>query len=168
MALGDLSAWCRLSCTIESLQCSAGEIVVLRVAGEVDLGTVPILQAALDEGLHQDPAHLVVDLTQMTFCSAQGLDLLTQTHRIATAKATGYAITGVPPHTNRVWTLCWGDALPIRYHNTAAALTAIRAAEPDVQTVGNPYPPNDFQQVRQVITGSRSSGHLPWGRVVQH
>lgn len=160
MSLGDLSTWCRLSCTIESSQCSAGEIIVLRVAGEVDLGTVPILQAALDEGLHQDPAHLVVDLSQMTFCSAQGLDLLTQTHRITTAKATGYAITGVPAHTNRVWALCWGDALPIRYHNTAAALTAIRAAEPDVQisrprqSNGNPYPPNDFQQARQAVTGS--------------
>jgi anti-anti-sigma factor len=132
--IGDLTTWCPLSCTIESLQCTAGEIIVLRVAGEVDLCTVSILHAALDEGLAQDPAHLVVDLTQMTFCSVRGLDLLTQTHRNATAEATRYAVTGLPRHINRAWTLGWGDApLPSRYHSTAAALTAIRATEPDVQ-----------------------------------
>lgn len=130
---GDLdgsAAWCPFSCTIESSQCTADEIIVLRVAGEVDACTIPILQTALDTSLGQCPAHLVVDLARMTFCSAHGLDLLTQTHRIATATATGYAVTGVPPHTNRVWTLCWEGDLPIRYPSTAAALTAIRAAEP--------------------------------------
>jgi anti-sigma B factor antagonist len=132
--LGGLAPWRLLSCTIESLPCTTGEIIVLWVAGEVDLCTVPILHAALDAGLDQNPAHLVIDLTQMTFCSLRGLDLLTQTHRIATAKATGYAATSVPRHINRVWTLGWGDALPSRYHSTAAALTAIRAAQPDVQT----------------------------------
>ena len=103
---------------------------MLRVAGEVDACTIPILHCALDEGLDRDPAHLVVDLTRVTFCSAQGLDLLTQTRRIAAVKATGYVVTGVPPHIQRVWSLCWGDVVPIRYHSTAAALTAIRAAEP--------------------------------------
>jgi hypothetical protein len=63
--IGDLATWCPLSCTIESVQCTAGEVIVLRVAGEVDLSTVPILHAALDEGLAQDPAHLVVDLAQI-------------------------------------------------------------------------------------------------------
>ena len=72
----------------------------------------------------------VAALTRVTFCSAQGLDLLTQTRRIAAVKATGYVVTGVPPHIQRVWSLCWGDVVPIRYHSTAAALTAIRAAEP--------------------------------------
>lgn len=126
--LGGLPARCLMSCAIVASQCAAGEIIVLRVAGEVDLCTVPILHAALEEGLKRDPAHLVVDLAQMTFCSVRGLDLLTQTRRIATAKATGYTVTGVPPHIHHVWTLCWGDDLPIRYHNTAAALSAIRAA----------------------------------------
>jgi uncharacterized protein (UPF0218 family) len=42
------SAWCAFSCTTQSLPCSAGEIIVLRVEGEVDLCTLPILQAALD------------------------------------------------------------------------------------------------------------------------
>ncbi len=51
---GDLATWC-LSCSIESVQCAEGEIIVLRVAGEVDLCTIPILHAALEEGLDRDP-----------------------------------------------------------------------------------------------------------------
>lgn len=125
-----LAAWCLLSCAIESLQCAAGEIIVLRVSGEVDLGTVPILQTALDESLDPYPAHLVVDLAQMTFCSVRGLDLLTETGRIAAEKATGYAVTGVLPQINRVWTLGWGGARLVRYRNTAAAVLGIRAAGP--------------------------------------
>ncbi|HVE97183.1 MAG TPA: STAS domain-containing protein [Pseudonocardiaceae bacterium] len=122
------SAWGALSCNTQSLPCSAGEIIVLRVEGEVDLCTLSILQAALDYGLDQQPAHLVVDLARMTFCSARGLDLLTRTGRTTAGKATGYAVSGVPPQIDRVWTLVWDGDLPVRYHSTAAAVTAIRAA----------------------------------------
>ncbi|MCA1822133.1 MAG: STAS domain-containing protein [Pseudonocardia sp.] len=87
---------------------------MLRVSGEVDLCTVPVLHAALDESLDRRPAYLVVDLARMTFCSVRGLDLLTQTGRIAAAKATGYAVTGVLPQIDRIWTLCWGGDLPMR------------------------------------------------------
>ncbi len=120
--------WGALSCNTESLLCSAGEIIVLRVGGEVDLCTVPILRAALDDGLDQHPAHLVVDLAQMIFCSARGLDLLTQTGRTAAEKATGYAVSGVSPQIDRIWTLVWDGDLPVRYRSTAAAVTAIRTA----------------------------------------
>ncbi len=132
--INDPAVWCSFSCTTESLRCcAAGEIIVLRVEGEVDLCTLPILRAALDDGLDQHPAHLVVDLGQMTFCSVRGLDLLTQTGRTAAEKATGYAVSGVLPQIARVWTLCWDGYLPVRYRSTAAAVTAIRAAESDVQ-----------------------------------
>jgi len=139
---------------IESSQCAAREIIVLRVAGEVDLCTIPILAAALDASLDQRPAYLVVDLAQMTFCSVRGLDLLTQTGRIAAAAATGYAVTGVLPRINRVWTLCWGDDCPVRYRSTATAVLGIQAAESDVQVhrprqaLGNTSRPEDFQRGR--------------------
>jgi anti-anti-sigma regulatory factor len=128
-----LAAGSVLSGAIESSQCAASEIIVLRVVGEVDLCTIPILHAALDASLDQRPAYLVVDLARMTFCSVRGLDLLTQTGRIAAAAATGYAVTGVLPRINRVWTLCWGDDCPVRYRSTAAAFLGIQAAESDVQ-----------------------------------
>ncbi len=121
------ATWC--SCTTESVLCSAGEILVLQVAGEIDLCTLPNLQVALHGSLKRRPAHLVVDLARMTYCSVRGLDLLTEAGRTATKKATGYAVSGVPPHTARIWTLGWDDVdLPVRYRSTAAAVTALRAA----------------------------------------
>lgn len=128
-----LDAGSLLSCAIESFQRTAGGITVVRVSGEVDLCTLPILHAALDASLDQYPAHLVVDLARMTFCSMRGLDLLTQTGRIAAERQTGYAVTGVLPHIHRVWTLCWGSDRPICYPSTAAAITGIHAAESNVQ-----------------------------------
>jgi anti-anti-sigma factor len=130
----DSAVWCSFSCTTESLgYCAAGEIIVLRVAGEVDLYTLPVLRAAMDDGLDQHPAHLIIDVSRMTFCSAQGLDLLTQTGHTTTKKAIGYAVSSVLPQIDRIWTLCWDGDLPIRYHSTAAAITAIRTTGPDLQ-----------------------------------
>jgi uncharacterized protein (UPF0218 family) len=54
----DPATWRSFSCTTESVLCAADEIIVLRVEGDVDLCTLPILQAALGEGLDRYPAHL--------------------------------------------------------------------------------------------------------------
>lgn len=131
--IGDIdgpATWRALSCTTRSLLCSAGEIIVLQVKGEVDLGTLPILRAALGDSLDRHPAHLIVDLGRMTFCSAGGLDLLTQTRYTTAGKATSYAVSSVPPQIDRIWALVWDGDLPIRHRSTTAAVTAtIQAAE---------------------------------------
>lgn len=119
-------AWC--CCTATSLRCSAGEITVLRVAGEVDLCTLPNLQVALDSSLKRRPAHLVVDLAQVTFCSIRGLHLLTQTGHTAAEKTISYAVSGVSPHLDRIWSLGWDGDLPIRYRSIVIAVATIRAA----------------------------------------
>jgi len=156
-----LAAGSLLSGAIESSQCAAGEIIVVRVVGEVDLCTIPILQAALDASLDQGPAYVVVDLAQMTFCSVRGLDLLTQIGRIAAAAATGYAVAGVLPRINRVWALCWGGDRPVCYPNTAAAVLGISAAESDVQVrrprqaLANISRPEDFQLGRNRFSPTR-------------
>jgi hypothetical protein len=43
----------------------------------------------------------------MTFCSAGGLDLLTQTRYTTAEKATSYAVSSVPPRIDRIWALVW-------------------------------------------------------------
>jgi hypothetical protein len=135
-------------CPMPSSPCSAPQARSSCCESRVRL---PILHAALDGGLDQYPAHLVVDLARMTFCSVRGLDLLTQIGRIAAAAATGYAVAGVSPQIHRVWTLCWGSDRPIHYPSTAAAVLGIRAAESDVQVhrprraLGNASRPEDFQ-----------------------
>lgn len=123
-----VASWSVFSCNAESLRCPAGEIIVLRVAGQIDLYTLPRLQLALDGSLKRRPAHLVVDLTGTTFCSIQGLARLTQTGHTAADQATGYAVSGVPPHLDRVWTLGWDGEVPVRHRSIVVAVSAIRAA----------------------------------------
>jgi anti-anti-sigma factor len=138
--VNDPAAWCFFCCTTESLLCTAGEVIVLRVEGEVDLCTLPILQAAVGEGLDHHPAHLLVDLAGMTFCSVQGLELLIQTSRITTDNATSFAVSGVPPRIDRVWTLVGDRDLPIRHRSTAAAMTAIGSPSKTEPLKGGPRP----------------------------
>jgi anti-anti-sigma factor len=120
----------------------ADEIVVLRVSGEVDLCTLPTLQTALDHSIDQKPAHLVVDLAQMTFCSGRDLDLLAQTRHTAADNAISYTVSGVLSHIDHLWTLFWDSDLPVRYRSAAAAVTAIWAGqqaladEPKVPSAG--------------------------------
>ena len=142
-----LGTRCLLSCAIESLQTTAGGIIVLRVSGEVDLCALPILHAALDGSLDQYPAYLVVDLARMTFCFVRGLDLLIQAGRIAAERETGYAVTGVLPQIHRAWTLCWGNDRPIYYRSTAAAVTksGLSGAE------GAPGPWPDYHPVLEIV-----------------
>jgi anti-anti-sigma factor len=122
--ISDPADGCSFSCTTESVLCAAGEIIGQRVVGEVDLCTLPILQAVLGDSLDHHPAHLLVDLARMTFCSAQGLDLLTQTGHTTAGQATSFAVCGVSPQLDRIWSLVWEGDLPIG-RSTAAAMTAL-------------------------------------------
>lgn len=115
------------SCTAESLSAPAGEIVVLRVGGEVDMLTLPELAAALDGSLDQRPAHLVVDLARLRFCSARGMGLLVRAGATAVERGIDYAVCCVPAQIDRVWGELWAAELPVRYPSAAAAVTAIRA-----------------------------------------
>ena len=158
----DSAAESLLSGAIESSQCAAGEIIVVRVVGEVDLWTIPILAAALDASLDQRPAYLIVDLAQMTFCSVRGLDLLTQIGRIAAATATSYAVTGVLPHIHRVWTMCWGSDRPVRYRSSLPQNLGgrvQRAGPPTEAALANTSRPEDFQRGRNEFPPTRLDPH---------
>lgn len=108
----------------------AGPILVLRVAGEIDLLTLPLLQHALDAALNaavdQQPGDLVVDLAGVGFCGVHGFALLFTAAATAQTNGTGYALSGLLPHLDRIATLLWPEQPCLRYRSTAAAITAIR------------------------------------------
>jgi anti-anti-sigma factor len=105
----------------------AGDIVVLRVAGEVDLDSFAGLDAALDDVLDRRPDHLIVDLTGLVFCSFQGLAAITRTAKAAAANGTRYSMSGASLLIARLWPNYWpnGDAPPIHPTTAAAVLSAI-------------------------------------------
>jgi anti-anti-sigma factor len=122
----DAAASC--SCTATSIPAPAGEVLVLQVAGEVDLLTIAILQGALTSALARGPCHLLVDLAELTFCSVRGLSLLVQAGRTATGQGTGYSVTAASRHTNRALTVLWpAGELPTQYPTAATGVTAAMA-----------------------------------------
>jgi anti-sigma B factor antagonist len=122
----DAAALC--SCTATSIPSPAGEVLVLRVAGEVDLLTIAGLQGALTSGLARGPCHLLVDLAELTFCSVRGLSLLVQSGRTAAGQGTGYSVTAASRQTNRAWTVLWPvSELPTQYPTAAAGVAAAMA-----------------------------------------
>lgn len=56
-------------------------VSVLSVVGEVDLLTAPMLRDAVAQALEASPAHLVVDLSAVSFMGALGLTVLAEAQR---------------------------------------------------------------------------------------
>jgi anti-sigma B factor antagonist len=120
---GAVSVW---SWELDTELGPAGPILVLRVAGEIDLLTVPVLQHALDAAVDQRPKDLVVDLAGVVFCCVRGFALLATAAATAHTNGIGFALSGVPPHVDRIATLLWPEQHRLRYRSAAAAVTAIR------------------------------------------
>jgi anti-sigma B factor antagonist len=56
-----------------------GETAVVAVGGEIDLSTAPAFEAAVATALHEEPAVLVIDLSDVTFMASVGLRILVAT-----------------------------------------------------------------------------------------
>jgi anti-sigma B factor antagonist len=75
---GDVSSAGLLSITTEE----PGDIFVVRAAGEIDLSTAQALRLAVGEAVSTHD-HVAVDLTEVTFLSAEGLSILVDAWQIA-------------------------------------------------------------------------------------
>jgi anti-anti-sigma factor len=62
-----------------------GNAVVLRVAGELDLVTTPILSEACTRELQSGPPVLVINLTEVTFLASVGMSAIVAAHDAAGA-----------------------------------------------------------------------------------
>jgi anti-sigma B factor antagonist len=51
---------------------------VIRVRGEVDMATSPLLRRALDECIASDPDRVIVEMSEVTFIDATGLRTLNE------------------------------------------------------------------------------------------
>ena len=84
-------------------------VAVLAVGGEIDMVTAPQFEKAIDDVLADDPATLVIDLTEVTFLASEGLRLLATANKrfvLATAnkrfgESGGFAVIAGAPATIR-------------------------------------------------------------------
>lgn len=101
-------------------------IAVLTVRGEVDLATVPALEAAIDDALAAQPAALVVDLSAVEFLASAGLQTLVTTQERVRASA-HFAVVAEGAATSRPIQLTGLDEIFELYPTRAEALSAVKA-----------------------------------------
>jgi anti-anti-sigma factor len=75
-------------------------VVVLVVEGEVDAGTAPVLTAAIDDVLVEEPSALVIDLSAVRFLASAGLQVLVLTSEKVRGRA-AFAVVASGPVTTR-------------------------------------------------------------------
>jgi anti-anti-sigma factor len=101
-------------------------IAVLRVDGDIDLATVPVLEAAITEALIPRPTGLVIDLTAVGFLASAGLQALVATHNTVSDTAQ-FAVVANSAATSRPIQLTGLDQIFKLYPTLDEALTAVEA-----------------------------------------
>ncbi|MDQ2706251.1 MAG: STAS domain-containing protein [Actinomycetota bacterium] len=116
-----------------------GDIVVLRLVGELDLSTDPLLREALDAVNARAPAYLVIDLAEVGFCGAGQLRQLADTHTDTLVNGVGFALCGLSRSQSRACAVVWGrDYLPRCYPSARDAITVWSTAAPAWVPGGQP------------------------------
>ena len=119
----------------------AGNSVVVRVAGDIDMLALPHVWTALITALDYQPMDLTVDMSEIGFCGVRGFALLAAMARITKTGGIGYTITGLGSHLERPTSLLWsGDTSPIPAASTPR--------QPPSPTTRSPIPAQRPQPVR--------------------
>ncbi|GAA2699303.1 STAS domain-containing protein [Micromonospora olivasterospora] len=80
----------------------AGVGACLRLAGELDMSSAPELNAALDRLTDEGERHLLVDLSELTFCDSTGIAAFVRGDNRATARGGWLRVTGATGRVERV------------------------------------------------------------------
>ena len=88
---------------------STADVVRVNVRGEIDLATVPILEAALDDALARE-GPVVLDLRDVSFGDSSGLHLVVCADRGAHQSGRRLVIVKGPPQVHRPFVLTGLDA----------------------------------------------------------
>lgn len=97
---------------------------VLTVDGEVDLATAPALENAIDGVLVDKPAHLIIDLTRVSFLASAGMAALVGAHQRA-GETTAIAVVADGPATSRQLKMTSLDKVFALYATLDEALAAV-------------------------------------------
>jgi anti-sigma B factor antagonist len=77
--------------------------MTLSLRGELDLGTAPVLEQALDALPWQELDELVIDLDEIKFIDSTGLSLLIRASQRAASGSQRFSITRVPDHSRKLF-----------------------------------------------------------------
>ncbi len=112
------------SCPIED------GVAVVKLRGEADLHTAPILREALNDAIEQVPSTLIVDMTGVTFIDSMMLGVLLGATRRARPNGTELRIVVDDPHVRRIFELTLLDHVMQLYPSVEVALAGERPSAP--------------------------------------
>ncbi len=92
-----------LSVTVDSGPGSGRAGPVVRVSGEVDIQTSPVLDGHLQRILDEGHASMVVDLSQVTFLDSTGLSVLINALKRCQGAGGQMRLDSPQPHVRRVF-----------------------------------------------------------------
>lgn len=95
----------------------------LQLAGELDMNTAPELAAVLDQLAAAGTHHVLLDLSELTFCDSIGLAAFVRGDNRATASGGWLRLTGATGRVHRVLAVT-GLAEVLRHEADAAHSTA--------------------------------------------
>lgn len=99
---------------VESLPVDNG-VAVIRLLGEADLHTAPMLPDALDKAIATKAALIVIDLAGVTFVDSMMLGVLLSATRRARSQDTAMRIVVDDPHVRRIFELTLLDRVLALY-----------------------------------------------------
>jgi anti-anti-sigma factor len=82
-----------------------GERVVLRLDGELDLASVPLLESELEGATQDDPATIVLDLRGLEFIDSTGLRAILLLDKRSTERGATLALVRGSPQVQRLMTM---------------------------------------------------------------
>ena len=116
-------------------------ITVVELAGELDIACAPALRDELLSLLRRGSSHLVIDLSEVSFCDASGLAVLVSAGRRARLLGGFLRLAAVSPQVGRVLQMTGLQRNLPGFPTVEAAATGLRAAQHDnVDTTAAPGP----------------------------
>jgi anti-sigma B factor antagonist len=106
---------------VESLPV-ANDVAVVRLRGEADLHTAPILRDALDRAIDTGVGRVVIDLTGVSFVDSMMLGVLLGTTRRSRLRGTEMRIVVDDPHVRRIFELTLLDRVLALYPSLELAV----------------------------------------------
>jgi anti-anti-sigma factor len=93
--------WAGFGLTVTVTKCDATR-ASLRLAGELDAASAPLLGACLEYHLNTGRHFLRADLSGLAFVDTSGLDVLTEAHQAFSARRGTFILTGVNARTRQL------------------------------------------------------------------
>lgn len=115
-----------LLCTRESISVASTTATALFITGEIDIATDGGLDDALAELLIHQSANVVVDLTEVRFCSVGGFAMLMGAAQAVAAHGGQFAIVSRSTQIARLCAQLWPSRSVPCHRTVTAAFTEIR------------------------------------------